>query len=197
MRRVRQLCALLPLALASTFAHAEPAAPAPAKTVPAHIAQAVPQARLAGSGTFTYYTMNVYAAELWVGEQGYAPHAPFALDLRYARKLKGGKIAEASFDQMAKIDAGSADQRQAWLQKMTAIFPDVHEGSHITGVYVPDEGAHFYLDGKPLARVSDRDFARAFFGIWLDPATTAPALRQALLTHATPSMAGPREAASP
>ena len=115
----------------------------------------MPQARLAGSGTYTFFTMKIYAAELWVGPQGYAPAAPFALDLRYARKLDGRKIAEASVEQMEKIGAGSPAQRKAWLQKMLAIFPDVHEGSHITGIFVPDEGARFYLDGKPLASIND------------------------------------------
>ena len=157
-----------------------------AQAAPAHIERALPQARLAGSGTYSFFTMKIYSAELWVGEKGYDNAAPFALDLRYARKLDGKKIAEASFDQMEKIGAGSAAQRKAWLQKMRAIFPDVNEGSRITGLFVPAQGARFYLDGKALANVDDPEFARAFFGIWLDPATTAPALRQALLRQAAP-----------
>lgn len=173
---IRRLLAAVSLVLACALAHA----------APLHIESALPQARLAGSGTFTWFTMKIYSAELWVGPRGYSPAAPFALDLRYARKLDGKKIAEASAEQMEKTGAGTPAQRKAWLQKMAAIFPDVAEGSHITGVSVPGEGAHFYLDGKPLADINDADFARAFFGIWLDPATTAPALRQALLLHAAP-----------
>jgi hypothetical protein len=170
----RRLVALLALALAFTLAQA----------APAHIEHEVPNARLAGSGTFTYFAMTIYAAQLWVGPQGYSPSAPFALDLRYARKLNGKKIAEASAEQMEKIGAGTAAARKAWLQTMTAIFPDVQEGSHITGVYLPNRGARFYLDGKPLAAVDDGDFALAFFAIWLDPHTSAPALRAALLNRA-------------
>ncbi|MES2756448.1 MAG: chalcone isomerase family protein [Pseudomonadota bacterium] len=174
---LRRLLALLSLACACALAQAAPAA---------HIADAVPQARLAGAGTFTWFTMKIYSAELWVGPQGYQAQAPFALDLRYARKLDGAKIADASAEQMAKIGAGSAAQRQAWLARMKAIFPDVNEGSRITGVHMPGEGARFYLDGKALGTVADPAFARAFFGIWLDPATTAPALRTALLANAAP-----------
>ena len=151
-----------------------------------HIEAAVPQARVAGSGLFTYFGLKIYTAELHVGPKGYAPDAPFALELRYARNLKGQKIAEASAEQMEKIGAGTPAQRAAWLKKMAAMFPDVAEGNRITGVNVPGKGARFYLDGVAIGAIDEAEFARAFFGIWLDPATTAPDLRQALLRQAAP-----------
>ena len=157
-----------------------------ATAAPDHIEAAVPQARLAGTGLFTYFGMKIYTAELTVGARGYAPAAPFALDLRYERNLKGKKIAEASADQMEKIGAGTPAQRQAWLQKMTAIFPDVAEGHHLTGINLPDTGVRFFHNGVAIGAIDDPAFARAFFGIWLDPASTAPALRKALLSQAAP-----------
>lgn len=157
-----------------------------ASAAPAHIDAAIPQARVAGSGLFTYFGIKVYTAELTVGPKGYAPGAPFALDLRYARALKGARIADASADQMEKIGAGSAAQRQAWLRQMLAIFPDVVEGSHITGIHLPNTGVRFFLDGVRIGAIDDPEFSRAFFGIWLDPATTAPDLRKALLLQAAP-----------
>ena len=36
---------------------------------PAHIEQNLPQARLAGKGAFTYFTLKIYDAELWVGQE--------------------------------------------------------------------------------------------------------------------------------
>lgn len=151
-----------------------------------HIDAAVPQARLAGSGLYTWFGLKVYTAELYVGPKGYAPDLPFALDLRYARNFKGSKIAEVSVEQMAKIGAGSSEQRALWQEKMQAVFPDVRENSHITGVNLPGVGARFFLDGAPLGAIDDPAFARAFFAIWLDPATTAPDLRKALLRQAAP-----------
>lgn len=162
----------------------------PAGAAPGHIGEHLAQARVAGKGTFTWFGLSIYDAELWVGEQGYradAPlAAPFVLDLRYARKLDGARIAEASAEQMAKTGAGTPAQRTRWLANMKTIFPDVKEGTHISGVFLPGAGARFYLDGKALATVPDPDFARAFFGIWLDPATTARSLRTALLKDAAP-----------
>ena len=165
-------------------------AAASAQAAPAHIEQHLPQARLAGKGVFTWFGLKIYEAQLWVGDKGYradAPDAaPFVLDLHYARKLDGAKIAEASADQMEKTGAGSAAQRASWLAAMKAIFPDVKEGSRISGVYLPGGGALFYLDGKPLGAMPDPAFGRAFFGIWLAPNTTARPLRTALLNDAAP-----------
>lgn len=155
-----------------------------AMAAPAHIATHLDQARLAGQGAYTWFGLRIYDAELWVGQQGYQAGVPFVLELRYARSLDGAKIAQASADEMAKLGAGSAAQRAAWLARMKEIFPDVKEGSRISGVFLPGAGARFYLDGKALASVPDPEFARAFFAIWLDPATSAGSLRKALLKDA-------------
>lgn len=153
---------------------------------PAHIVEHVPKARVAGAGTYTWFGLRIYDAELWVGDKGYQSDAPYVLDLRYARKLDGVKIAEASADEMAKLGAGTSVQRAAWLARMKEIFPDVKEGTHISGVFLPGAGTRFYLDGRPLATVPDPEFARAFFAIWLDPKTSAGKLRTALLKDAGP-----------
>jgi hypothetical protein len=159
---------------------------AAALAAPAPVDSHLSGARLAGQGAFTWFGLRIYDAELWVGEKGYLPNEPFVLDLRYARKLNGIKIAEASAEQMAKIGAGTPSQRALWLARMKEIFPDVKEGSRISGVYLPGSGARFYLDGKALASVPDPEFARAFFAIWLDQKSTAPSLRSALLKDAAP-----------
>jgi hypothetical protein len=156
------------------------------QAAPAHLTRELGDPRLAGQGVFTWFGLTIYSAELWVGQQGYGPAAPYALELRYARSLSGVKIAEASVEQMAHIGAGSEAQRGAWLRQMKSIFPDVKDGSRLTGVFLPGQGARFYRDGQELALVADPAFAQAFFGIWLDPATSAPKLRASLLRDPGP-----------
>jgi hypothetical protein len=164
-------------------------APAIANDAPSQIQTEVPQARLAGEGAFRWFGLKIYDAQLWVGRDGYRPQtsvATFALDLRYARSLQGKKIAEASDEQFAKLNLGTTQQRAIWKAGMMQIFPDVQDGSHLTGIYLPNQGARFYLDGKPIGDIMDADFAQAFFAIWLSPNTTAPQLRDALLKNAEP-----------
>lgn len=160
-----------------------PAYAAPA--APTYVGQELGAPRLSGQGNYTWFGLKIYAAELWLGPQGYAADGvPLVLELRYARALNGGKIAEASVEQMAHIGAGNPAQRAAWLAQMKAIFPDVKDGTRLGGVLLPGQGVRFYRDGQPLATVPDPAFARAFFGIWLDPGTSAPKLREALLRDA-------------
>jgi hypothetical protein len=47
----------------------------------------------------------------------------------------------------------------------------------------------FFFNGKPLGRIQNTEFSRAFFSIWLDPKTAEPGLRNALLgaASATPA----------
>ncbi len=164
------------------------AAPAHAAAVPAHVEVELAQARLAGQGTFTFFGLEIYSAQLWVGPEGLHGELPggqmFALELQYARSLSGARIAQASIDQMVRIGAGTATQHKAWLQQMQALFPDVKPGTRLCGAYLPLRGARFYLNGNLHGAIMDADFARAFFSIWLHPNSTAKSLRSKLLSEA-------------
>ena len=77
---------------------------------------------------------------------------------------------------------------------MTRLFPDVRAGDRITGVHRPGTGARFFVNGRLQGELPDADFARLFFGIWLSPRTSEPALREALLGPgaAMTALAAPR-----
>lgn len=159
-------------------------ATAQAATIPAHIQHEITNARLYGEGTYRWFGLKIYDASLWVGEQGYqANSAKFILNLNYARDLYGERIALASIDEIRQLKIGSSAQQELWLSKMKALFPDVHEGSQISGLFMPGQGARFYLDGKVLGDIADPEFAQAFFAIWLDPRTSAASLRSKLLAN--------------
>jgi hypothetical protein len=159
-------------------------------SAPAHIQKELTPAYLSGLGSFRWFGLKIYDAQLWVGDKGFNSNTPdnhkFALDLRYARTLQGRKIAEASRDEIQKLGLGNEQQLTEWQSRMEQIFPDVSEGMHLTGIYLPQIGARFYLDGKAIGEIKDAAFAQAFFALWLSPKTTAPQLRNALLAGAAP-----------
>jgi hypothetical protein len=153
--------------------------------IPAHILGELPDAHLSGQGSFRWFGLKIYDATLWVEKTGFQPGSPasskFVLELSYSRDLYGERIAQSSIGQIRLLGFGSSAQQAEWLEKMKSLFPDVHEGTHISGVYLPAQGARFYLDGKLLGEIDDPEFARAFFAIWLDERTSAAKLREQLL----------------
>ena len=134
-----------------------------------------------GSGEFRRFGFLVYEATLWVGgEDPLRP--PLALKLTYKRSIAGRAIAEASVKEIRNL--GLADERllKTWGEQMARLFPDVRDGDHILGVYQPDS-ARFYFNDRLLGSIDDPAFARAFFAIWLDAKSSAPELRNLLLTR--------------
>lgn len=134
-----------------------------------------------GEGTLRWFGFKVYDATLWAARAQADFSAPLRLELRYARALSGAAIAERSDEEIARLGFGSPEARARWLDAMRRLFPDVEAGDALAGEHLPERGARFYRNGAPLGEVPDPEFSRAFFSIWLDPRTSAPALRASLL----------------
>ncbi len=134
-----------------------------------------------GQGSLTWFGLRVYDAALWAPNGALDFSRPFALVVRYARALDGESIAERSIEEIERLGAGSPAQRRAWAALLRSAIPDVEAGDQITGVHRPGKGARFYLNGRLLGELDDPAFSRAFFSIWLDPRTSAPELRAALI----------------
>jgi hypothetical protein len=130
-----------------------------------------------GEGAYRRYGFHIYDAVLWATE--HPERAPRALQLTYGRRISREKIVAASLDEMAALGA-AGERLPAWGQQLAALLPDVVAGDRLLGIHEPD-GALFYFNGRRLGGVRDAEFARRFFGIWLDPQTSAPELRAALL----------------
>ena len=144
----------------------------------------LPDGRLVGQGTLRFFGLLVYDVHVWshrhIDPDHYDKQA-FGMDFIYARKLEGVAIAERSIAEMRRIGTFDEAQGQRWLTTMKHAFPDVSAQERLTGFNDGQGGVHFFHNEKPTAHLTDETFARLFFGIWLAPQTSAPALRHALL----------------
>jgi Chalcone isomerase-like len=151
---------------------------------PAEVAADLPGWRLSGSGRMTWFTLPVYDARLWVDAgfraTTFAQH-PLALELEYARSLRGELIAERSLEEMRRGGEIGAAQGQVWLASMRELFPDVTRGDRLTAVCQPGRALRIYFNARLRGEIADAQFAPRFLGIWLSPATSEPSLRLALL----------------
>lgn len=144
---------------------------------------AIAEARLLGSGAFSWFGVTLYNARLWSPATGFAWNQPFALELTYRRALSRDTLVKASVDEMRRLGGRELDPAtlERWTHIMETAFVDVRPGMRITGVYLPGRGCRFYVDDQLRREIDDVAFARAFFAIWLDPQARDPQLRQQLL----------------
>jgi hypothetical protein len=134
-----------------------------------------------GGGELTFLGFRVYDGWYWARGHDWSLAAPFALDLHYHRRIAGASIAERSVEEIAQLGLGSAEQLARWGGEMRRIFPDVGDGDRLTGVFLPPGDVRYFRNGTPIGEIVDPAFARAFFGIWLDPATSRADFRDRLL----------------
>ena len=148
-----------------------------------HIDSGLSSAKLQGSGKLTWWGLHVYDAALYRAGSFSSPE--FALDLKYYKSFSGASIANRSADEMKKI--GVSDMQAAlWGKQLAALLPDVDSGQALTAIYTPKQGTVFYHDGRQIGQIAGAEFPKAFFGIWLDPKTSAPKLRTELLGQSCP-----------
>ena len=139
----------------------------------------------AGQTLLTVWGFQVYRARLWVAPgfqaSDYAA-TPLLLELDYLRAFSGRDIARRSLEEMRRLAPLAPAQAQRWQATLGGLLPDVAAGDRLSGLHRPGQGARFLrADGQPLGEVPDPEFSRLFFGIWLDPRTSEPAMRTELL----------------
>ncbi|MGB0630688.1 MAG: chalcone isomerase family protein [Alphaproteobacteria bacterium] len=134
-----------------------------------------------GEAVLRYLFWDVYRAELFAPAARWRPDAPFALTLNYLRDLDGADIADRTISEMR--DQGFSDEKilSDWQARLRAVFPDVSDGTRLTGVRDRGGRTIFYRDGRKIGEFDDPSFTRRFFDIWLGEKTSEPALRRALL----------------
>lgn len=150
---------------------------------PPHIKNMMGQVQLQGLGRLNFWGFHVYDANLYRGSA--KDSQEFALELKYQRSFSGEAIANRTAQEMKNLGI-SETQATTWGQELASIFPNVEPGQTIAAVYIPKQGTSFFYEGRKISQIQGADFARAFFGIWLDAKTSAPKLRTELLGQGCP-----------
>jgi hypothetical protein len=135
---------------------------------------------IVGSGKFTYFGLNIYQAKYLSLESSIKNS--IALELKYSKNFSGESIANETIKQMRKIGVNHPNIEK-WGNDLKNIFPDIEKGHTLTGVYIPQKGTIFLHNGNKIGEMLGDEFSKAFFGIWLDPKTSAPELRTQLLSE--------------
>jgi hypothetical protein len=171
MRRALLVAGLLAASLA---AGAGPPLPAPL------LAEA-PALKPLGEGRLRFFGLHVYDAAVWIAGNAWSFERAFALDIRYAMSVKGRDLSKRSIEEMQKQGRNDPVKLRRWEEAMDRLFPDIKAGDRLVGLHLPGKEARFYNQDRLIGTVPDPEFARAFFGIWLDESTSEPKLRAQML----------------
>ena len=172
--RFTKFAAILALPLATTML-AAPAA-ADRKLASAY----VPDARLTGEASLKMLGFEIFDAELFAPAGHYSPTKPYALTLEYRRDFSAKSIVDRTVKELGKQGRSTDQQLASWKADMERIFPDVNEGTRITGIRDKDGNARFFRDGQEIGMIADPAFSDRFFAIWLGDQASNTAFRRQL-----------------
>ena len=141
----------------------------------------VPQAKSVGEGRMSVLFWDVYDATLYATDGDLQQGKPFAIELTYLIDIEGKKIADRSAEEIRKQGFTDEIKLATWHSQMREIFPDVSEGVTLTGIYTTSGESIFLKNNKTIGKVTDPEFGKAFFDIWIGDKTSAPKLRKKLL----------------
>jgi Chalcone isomerase-like len=151
--------------------------------LPVALAAELPMLKPLGEGRLRWLGLHVYDSSLWVPGEAWSSERVFALDIRYAMSIKGRDLTQRSLEEMRKLGFSDPARLKRWEEAMDRVFPDIRPGDRLVGVSIPGREARFYNQERLLGTVPDPEFARAFFGIWLDPRTSRRDFRSKLLNE--------------
>jgi hypothetical protein len=139
---------------------------------------------LCGSGIARYRRIiKVYSAALYRADCS-APgllDGEMRLELAYFRSIAGdrfGRLADASLRETLAPSAYAALKER--LAQLHAAYRSVVPGDRYALTYQPDGQTRLELNGERLETIRGKDFARAYFGLWLGPQPLDRALRDRL-----------------
>jgi hypothetical protein len=134
------------------------------------------QITLRGGGLFRYAVVfRVYAGALYApseiaGEDILSADVPKRLELHYLLDISAEDFRKSGLafleKQQSPADLIALADR---LETFNAAYQDVQEGDRYALEYHPETGTRLLKNDEELVRVPGLDFARAYFGIWLDP----------------------------
>lgn len=144
----------------------------------------IPDAKIVGQGVLSYAFWDIYKATLYAPRGQWNPTRIYALSIEYFREIKAKDIADRAVQEIRRQGLNDKVRLSAWSEQMKLIFPNVHDGTVLSAIYIPGNETIFYDGHKKIGTIKDEDFGKYFFAIWLDKTTSAPELRLLLLGQA-------------
>ncbi|MHB8873192.1 MAG: chalcone isomerase family protein [Myxococcaceae bacterium] len=143
---------------------------------------------LNGAATQSVLCFDLYRVGLYLeqptrnGDEAIASDQLKHLRLQVLRKLSREKVATALRSGLERgVGRLEAERLRPRFNEVISRLSDVSKRDELLLTYVPGEGTTIADSRQTLAKIPGKDFADAFFSIWLSRTTDAPRVRTKLL----------------
>ena len=140
----------------------------------------VPNAELVGKGTFRYFFIDVYDAELYAPDGNYEPDEPHAMRIHYLIHAYKHRIINQTVKEMKKQGI-SQEQIDDWLPEMRRTFIDMRKGWFADFILSPNGTLTLAANGEYKNMITDPELSRAIIGLWIGDDATYINFRARLL----------------
>ena len=136
------------------------------------------------------YIIKVYHVALYMPEDietgRVLEDIPKRLEYYFFVDMKASDFQDTGFQLMAQnVGEDKARSLTGELEALNRLYRDVKSGQRYTLTYLPGQGTEMALDGKPLGLVPGKEFAAAYFSIWLGPNPVSKSLQEGMFNPAT------------
>ena len=139
---------------------------------------------LVGEARLKVLIWEVYDSALFTPSGHWQGDAPYRLSLHYLRNIPAAKLVEET-EKAWRQQGRDHPRLNEWLALLGGLWADITEADNLVfGLNASGDSA-FWFNGSALGSIEDRDFGPLFGGIWLDPDTPRPELREQLIGPAS------------
>ena len=136
---------------------------------------------LVGKARLKVLFWEVYDSALYTPSGTWPGGGGYQLSLHYLRDIPASQLVTET--QKAWRQQGRAHPNMAqWLEQLGALWPDIAVGDNLVFGVSAEDRNWFWFNGASIGGITDADFGPLFGGIWLDPETPRPALREELIS---------------
>tara|TARA_R110002050_G_scaffold118195_2_gene235378 strand:+ start:3698 stop:4270 length:573 start_codon:yes stop_codon:yes gene_type:complete len=137
-----------------------------------------------GQGSVTKYMFTVYKLALWAENNQYKYSNKLALQAWQEIEVTQEDLIKETLKKIYDNNHVSDEKLGQYEGYLKKIYPaNIKPKQTWTVIYIPNKSIDFYFNGKPYGKVKDMDFAKKYFGIWMNPAGEFKDLRQNLLKN--------------
>jgi len=179
--RLRKVLASIWLATALGALGALARAAIPVATLPPTVVALAPGLHRLGTARHTVFGLHVFDATLWVAGPRWSPSEAHALDVIASRTIPPSRLVNGVIDEMRDIKAADDKQCSMWKERLNRIVPTLARGDQLVILCLPKRQTVIFYNGTTTGSVDDPNFGSALFRVWLDPISSRPDVRSALL----------------